>query len=148
MRAYTRCERDATGRTLLPDLPRDSLCAEKAARKIDVVGSSPIVGGHLNGMRAAHDARKATQYVDAAQHFRRAFHGRGYLGFVAHVNGFGHDAPVGEACVQLLDAFESGIGVYVPESEARGAVLKESFCGFESEGACSTGDWEGVSLRR
>lgn len=118
VRADTRRERDAAGRTLFLYLPRDSLCAEKAACEVDVVCASPLVGGHLDGVRAAHDAREAAQHVDAAQHLRGAFYGRGYLGFVAHVDGFGHDAPVGEACVQLLDAVEGGVGVYVPKCEA------------------------------
>jgi hypothetical protein len=42
--------------------------------------------------------------------------------------------------MQLLDALEGGVGVYVPESEAGGAVFEEGFCGFEGEGACSAGD--------
>lgn len=147
MRADTRRERDAARRTLLLDLSRNGLRAEKAAREIDIVCPPPLVGGHLNGMRAAHDARKAAQHVDAAEDLGCAVYSRRYLALVAHIDGFGHDAPVGEACVQLLDAFEGGVGVYVPEGEARGAMFEEGFRGFEGESACSAGDWECISPR-
>jgi hypothetical protein len=49
--------------------------------------------------------------------------------------------------VQLLDAFEGGIGVYVPEGETGCAVFEEGFCGFESEGTCSASNWKYVSPR-
>jgi hypothetical protein len=51
---------------------------------------------------------------------------------VAYVDGFGEDASVREARVQLLDRFKGLLGIQVPEGEARGSVFEERFGGFES----------------
>lgn len=128
-----RGEDDAAGRLLPHHLPRDALRAEEAAREVDVVRAPPLGRAHVDGVRAPHHAGEAAQHVDAAQHRHAAFHRRRYLRLFAHVDGFGDDAPVREARVQLFDRFVCLVWVHVPEREPRGAVLEEGAGGFESE---------------
>lgn len=61
MRGYTSCENDTTPCPLITELARNGLRAEKGAGEIDIVGSAPLVGGHVDGVRAADYAGEAEQ---------------------------------------------------------------------------------------
>lgn len=118
VRGDARGEDDAAARALSFNLTREGLCAEKAAREVDVGGATPLVGVHVDGVRAAHDAGEAAQDVDAAEQLYSVGEGGRDLCFVAHVDGFGDDFHVGELSVEGGDGGEGLVGVEVPEGEA------------------------------
>lgn len=95
-------------------------------------------------MCTSYYAGETAQHVDAAEDLDGAFDGGCDAVFVADVDGFGDDAPVGELCVQGFDGFECCVRVDVPESEARGAVFEEGFGGFDGESASSSSDCRSV----
>lgn len=96
MCGYTGSEDDATACSLVAELAGDGLRAEKGAGEIDIVGSAPFVGRHVDGVRAADDAGEAEQRRDLAEDFERVGEGGGDGCVGAHVDGHGEDAGVWE----------------------------------------------------
>lgn len=140
MRRDARREDNRAASALYLDLSRECLCTEETACEVDVGGAAPLVGGHVDGVRAADDAGEAAQDVDAAEQLDGVGDGGRDLRLVAHVHGFGDDLHVGEFLVEGGDGGESLVRLEIPEGQSGHAVLKKGCSGFEGKGAGAAGD--------
>lgn len=105
--------------------PRNRLRAQKRPRAVDLHRPPPLLRRHVQRVRASHHARKAAQYVHAAQLLRRLLHRRGYGLGVRHIDPLSDDLSVGEDLLQGIDGGGGLRGVDVEEGEAGEAVLEE-----------------------
>lgn len=141
MRRNRRREDDRPPRPLLAYLPRERLRAEKGSGEVDVVGAAPGLGRHVDGGGAVDDAGEADEVGDGAEDFEGVGQGGGDFRVRPHVQGLRYYFSGWEFLVERFYGGEGGVGVEVPEGEARGAVFEEGGGGFEGEGAGAAGYW-------
>ena len=75
---------------------RHGLRADERASRVDVEHASPLLGGHVGGVRAADYTGEAAEDVDAAEVFGGGCHGGGDVVGRSDVDEFGEDGDLGE----------------------------------------------------
>ena len=105
-------------------LPGDGLSAEESARGVDVEGTSPFVGRHVDGVLAADDAGETAEDIRAAQ-LRGGFFDRLLdLCRVRDVDSLRHDLCVWKIRPQGLDRCVCVGGIQIEQGEPGETVFE------------------------
>lgn len=134
------------------DSPGSSLRAKEGARGVDLDRPAPLLGRHVQRMRAAHDAREAAQDVHAAVKQRGHLGDGGLHALLAtDVAVARHDPRRGEVGAEGGDGVARVRGADVEQREPGEPVFEQGAGAGEGEVASAAGDcgtWSGEEGRQ